>query len=47
VCQHVYRFSALAWTRQDRALVHSHDERISLKALAKMQAFYEALISKL
>jgi len=47
VSQHVYRFSALAWTRQERALMHGHDERISLKALARMQAFYEILISKL
>lgn len=47
VCEHVYRFSALAWTREDRALMHSFNERISLKALAKMQAFYQALIMKL
>ena len=47
VCEHVYRFSALSWTREERALMHSFNERISMKALAKMQAFYQVLIQKL
>lgn len=47
VSEHVYRFSALAWSKEERALMHSYNERISLKALVKMQAFYEALIRKL
>ena len=47
VCEHVYRFSALSWTREERALMHSFNERISLKALSKMQAFYQSLIMKL
>ncbi|NLC33260.1 MAG: M20/M25/M40 family metallo-hydrolase [Clostridiales bacterium] len=47
ISEHVYRFSALAWSKEERALMHSYNERISLKALVKMQAFYEALIRKL
>ena len=47
VCEQVYRFSALSWTREERALMHSFNERISLKALSKMQAFYQSLIMKL
>lgn len=47
ICEHVYRFSALAWTKEERALMHSFNERISLKALGKMQAFYQALIMRL
>lgn len=47
VCEHVYRFSALAWSKEERALMHSFNERISLKALSKMQAFYQVLMMKL
>lgn len=47
VCEHVYRFSALQWSREERALMHSYNERISLKALGKMQAFYQSLMMKL
>ncbi len=47
VCEHVYRFSALAWTKEERALMHSYNERISVKALGRMQAFYQCLMMKL
>lgn len=47
VSQNVYRFSAIPYGPEDRAQMHAPNERISLGALAKCQAFYEALIVRL
>ncbi len=47
ICQNVYRFSGRETSPEQSALVHGHDERISTAQLAKMVAFYEALIIRL
>lgn len=47
VSENVYRFSGIPCGKEDRGLMHAPNERISLSALAKCQAFYEALIVRL
>ena len=47
ISEHVYRFSGIAVGKEERARIHARDERISLGALARCQAFYEALIVRL
>lgn len=47
VSEHVYRFSGVQMTKDERALVHGHDERIRLGSLSKAVAFYIALMEQL
>lgn len=45
LARNVYRFQPLRLTREDLALVHSTDERLSLENLGHMMAFYRELIT--
>ena len=46
ISSHVYRFSAMALSAADRALIHANDERLSLDKLTQCIQFYVRLISQ-
>ncbi len=44
ISKHVYRFSAMAVTAEERALMHGNNERIPVETVEKMVAFYIRLM---
>lgn len=43
ICQNVYKFSAMALTKEQRGLIHNNDERIPVREIARTVEFFTRL----
>ena len=47
ICRHIYRFSPMVMTKEERSSVHGKNESISVDALMKAVVFYIRLMKEL
>ena len=47
ISEHVYKFSPMEMTAEERGMVHGPDESIAIENLLKTVIFYKKLLAKL
>lgn len=46
ISNHVYRFTAMALSKEERGMIHGNDERVPLETATRCVAFYQRMIRK-